>query len=65
VPAGLATPVTVHDVAAQSGKKKKKRNPEKLISSLSYIVQAQKNRDGATAAIRQGEEICQRVRSQH
>jgi hypothetical protein len=65
VPAGLATPVTIHDVAAQSSKKKKKRNPEKLVSSLSDIVQAQKDRDGATAPIRQREEIRHGVSTQH
>lgn len=65
MPAGLAAPVAIHDVAAQSGKKKNERNPEKLVSSLGDIVQAQKDGDSATAAIRQGEEICQGVRSQH
>jgi len=65
MPAGLTTPVTIKDVAAQSRKKKKKRNPEKLVSPLSNIVQAQKDRDGPTGPIRQRENIRHGVRAQH
>ena len=53
------------DMVCQRGKKQEKGNPKILASSLSGVVQAQKDRDGAAARIPQGEEIRLGVRSHH
>jgi hypothetical protein len=65
VPAGLATPVSIHDVASQRGKEQEKGDPEVLTSSLSGVVQAEKEADGAAGRISQGEEVRLGIRSQH
>ena len=65
MPAGLATPVSIHDVASQRGKEQKKGHPEVLASSLSGVVQAQKDADGAATRISQGEEVGLSIRPQH
>jgi predicted regulator of Ras-like GTPase activity (Roadblock/LC7/MglB family) len=65
VTAGLATPVSIHDVACQRSKKQEKGDPEVLASSLSGVVQAEKYADGAAGRISQGEEVRLSIRSQH
>ena len=64
MPRNSPTPVSIHDVASQRGKEQEKGDPQILASSLSGVVQAQKDGDGAAARISQGEtRLC--VRLQH
>jgi hypothetical protein len=65
VPAGLATPVSIHDVESQRGEEQEKGDPGVLASSLSGVVQAQEDAEGPAARISQGEEVRLGIRSQH